>query len=143
MSAIARTLGVSRSNLIERSSKPSRPRGPYRKVDDVALLAELRPIIDQRPTYGYRRVTALLNRQRRKEGKPTLNTKRVLRVMQQHGITLQKHTALRPTRTHDGVVVALRSNIRWCSDHLEIHARNGEVVRIVFVIDACDREIIA
>jgi putative transposase len=24
------------------------------------------------------------------------------------------------------VVVALQSNIRWCSDHLEIHARNGE-----------------
>lgn len=71
MSVIARTLGVSRSNLIERSSKPSKPRGPYRKVDDVALLAELRPIIDQRPTYGDRRVTALLNRQRRKERKPT------------------------------------------------------------------------
>lgn len=143
MSVIARTLGVSRSNLIERASKPSKPRGPYRKPDDVALLAELRPIIDQRPTYGYRRVTALLNRQRRKEGKPTVNTKRVLRIMQQNGLTLQKHTALRPTRTHDGVVVALRSNIRWCSDHLEIHARNNEVVRIVFVIDACDREIIA
>lgn len=28
-------------------------------------------------------------------------------------------------------------------DHLEIHARNGEVARIVFVIDACNREIIA
>jgi transposase InsO family protein len=77
------------------------------------------------------------------EGKPIVNTKRVLRVMQQNGLTLQKHTALRPTRTHDGVVVALRSNVRWCSDHLEIHARNGGVVRIVFVIDACDREIIA
>lgn len=37
----------------------------------------------------------------------------------------------------------LRSNSRWCSDHLEIHARNGEVVRVVFVIDACDRETIA
>lgn len=143
MSVIARTLGVSRSNLIERASKPSKPRGPYRKPDDVALLAELRPIIDQRPTYGYRRVTALLNRQRRKEGKPIVNTKRILRIMRQNGLTLQKHTALRPTRTHDGVVVALRSNIRWCSDHLEIHALNGEVVRIVFVIDACDREIIA
>lgn len=143
MSAIARTLGVSRSNLIDRTNKPSKPRGPYRKPDDLDLLAELRPIIDQRPTYGYRRVTALLNRQRRKEGKPTVNTKRVLRVMRLNGLTLQKHTALRPTRTHDGVVVALRSNIRWCSDHLEIHARNGEVVRIVFVIDACDREIIA
>lgn len=42
------------------------------------ILAELRPIIDQRPTYGYRRVTALLNRQRRKEGKASVNTKRVL-----------------------------------------------------------------
>lgn len=111
--------------------------------DDIVLLAELRPIIDQRPTYGYRRVTALLNRQRRRDGLPMVNAKSVLRVMQQNGLTLQKHTALRPTRAHDGVVVALRSNIRWCSDHLEIHARNGEVVRILFVIDACDREIIA
>ncbi|VVT34349.1 conserved hypothetical protein [Rhizobium sp. EC-SD404] len=87
-------------------------------------------------------MTALLNRQRRRDGLPTVNANRVLRVMQQNGLTLQKHTALRPTRTHDGVVVALSSNIRWCSDHLEIRARNGEVVRIVFVIDACDREII-
>lgn len=91
MSVIARTLGVSRSNLIERARKPAKPRGPYRKADDVALLAELRPIIDQRPTYGYRRVTALLNGQRRKEDKPTVNTKRVLRVMQQNGLTLQTH----------------------------------------------------
>ena len=143
ISAIARTLGVSRSNLIDRTNKPSKPRGPYRKPEDVTLLAELRPVIDQRPTYGYRRLTALLNRQRRGDGKPMVNAKRVLRVMQQNGLTLQKHTALRTTRTHDGAVVALRSNIRWCSDHLEIHARNGEVVRIVVVIDACDCEIIA
>jgi transposase InsO family protein len=62
--------------------------------------------------------------------------------MRQHHLTLQRHTALRPGRTHDGVVVALRSNVRWCSDHLEIHARDGQVVRVLFVIDACDREII-
>jgi hypothetical protein len=66
----------------------------------VALLAEPRPIIDQRSTYGYRRVTALLNRQRRKGRKPVINAKRVLRIMQQNGLTLQKHTALRPARTH-------------------------------------------
>ena len=143
MSTVAKVLGVSRSNLIERTNKPSKPRGAYRKPEDLALLAEMRPIIDQRPTYGYRRVTALLNRKRRGDGRPMLNAKRVLRVMQQNSLTLQKHTALRPTRAHEGVVIALRSNIRWCSDHLEIHARNGEVVRIVFVIDACDREIIA
>jgi transposase InsO family protein len=46
-------------------------------------------------------------------------------------------------RTHDGVVVALRSNVRWCSDHLELHPRDGSVVRVLFAIDACDREVIA
>jgi transposase InsO family protein len=46
-------------------------------------------------------------------------------------------------RTHDGVVNALRSNFRWCSDHLERSCRNGESVRVLFAIDACDREIIA
>ena len=63
--------------------------------------------------------------------------------MQNHGLTLERHTARRPGRTHDGVIIALHSNIRWCSDHLELHARNREVVRILFVLDACDREIIA
>jgi hypothetical protein len=68
MSAIVRTLGVSSPNLIKRTTKPSKPRGPYRKADDLVPVAEPRPITDQRPIYGYRRMTALLNRQRRKEG---------------------------------------------------------------------------
>jgi putative transposase len=40
-------------------------------------------------------------------------------------------------------VIALRANVRWCSDHLELCCRNGEIVRVLFAIDACDREIIA
>ena len=39
--------------------------------------------------------------------------------------------------------MALRSNVRWCSDHLELHCRDGSIVRVLFAIDACDREIIA
>ena len=42
MKAVADTLGVARSNLAE-------------------LLARIRPLVDARPSYGYRRVTALLN----------------------------------------------------------------------------------
>jgi putative transposase len=34
-------------------------------------------------------------------------------------------------------------NIRWCSDHFELACRNGEIVRVLFAIDACDREVIA
>jgi transposase InsO family protein len=40
-------------------------------------------------------------------------------------------------------VIALRSNVRWCSDHFELACRNGEIIRVLFAIDACDREIIA
>jgi transposase InsO family protein len=67
----------------------------------------------------------------------------VLRIMQVNGLTLERHTARRPGRTHDGVVVALRPDVRWSSDHFEPACRNGEVVRVLLAIDACDREVIA
>ena len=37
----------------------------------------------------------------------------------------------------------LRSNLRWCSDGLEFICWNGDVIRVAFLIDAHDREIIA
>ena len=40
-------------------------------------------------------------------------------------------------------MVAIRSNLRWCSDGFEFTCWNGEVVRGAFIIDAHDREIIA
>ena len=38
---------------------------PYRKAGDAELLARIRALVDQRPTYGYRRITALVNRSAR------------------------------------------------------------------------------
>ena len=143
MKAIADTLAVARSNLIERMIRPAKPRGRYRRAGDEELLALIRRLVDGRPTYGYRRVTRLVNRQQKAEGKPAINSKRVLRIMQANQLTLERHTGRRPGRTHDGVVIALRSNIRWCSDHFELSCRNDEIVRVLFAIDACDREIIA
>lgn len=37
----------------------------------------------------------------------------------------------------------MASNLRWCSDGFEFACWNGEVVRVAFVMDACDREAIA
>jgi putative transposase len=143
MKAVADTLAVARSNLIERVIGPARLRGPYRKSADAPLLALIHRLTDERPTYGYRRITSLLNRQQKADGKPKINAKRVLRIMQANKLTLERHTGRRPGRTHDGVVIALRSNVRWCSDHFELACRNGEIIRVLFAIDACDREIIA
>ena len=140
MKAVADTLAVARSNLIERVSRRAKSRRPYRKAGDDELLALIRRLVDERPTYGYRRIRRLINRQRKADGKPPVNGKRVLRIMQANKLTLERHTGRRPGRTHDGVVIALRSNIRWCSDHFQLACRNGEIVRVLFAIDACDRE---
>lgn len=143
MTTVASTLGVARSNLIERQAHTCKPRGRYRKDEDSRLLPLIRQLVDERPSYGYRRITALLNRRLQGQDLPKVNTKRVLRILQKHGLVLQRHTGRQAGRIHDGVVVALTSNIRWCSDHFELNCRNGEIVRILFAIDACDREIIA
>ena len=140
---VADMLSVARSNLIERMQGATRPRGPYRRQGDDELLQAIRQLTDARPTYGYRRITALLNRARRASGAEPVNHKRVFRLMRQAHLLLQPHTGLRPMRAHEGSVIALASNQRWSSDVLEIGCWNGEVVRVAFAIDTCDREIIA
>jgi hypothetical protein len=70
MKAVADTLAVARSTLIERVSRRANSRRPYRKAGDDALLALIRQLVDERPTYGYRRIRRLINRQRKADGRP-------------------------------------------------------------------------
>ena len=143
MKAVADALGVARSNLVEQLAGKGKPRGRYRRQDDAELLAAIRQLTDARPTYGYRRITALLNPARPASGAEPVNHKRVFRLMAQGRLLPQPHVGHRPVRAHEGSVIALASNQRWSSDGLEIGCWNGEVVRVVFAIDTCDREIIA
>jgi len=136
---VADALGVSRSNLVEQMQDDDAPPPPS-PPDDSNLLARIRRVTDERGSYGYRRVTALVNRQLGIEGLPTANHKRVYRVMRDHQLLLHKHTGKKATRTHDGQVITLKSNLRWCSDSFEIRCWNGDVVRVVFSLDCCDRE---
>ncbi|MFT4794846.1 MAG: hypothetical protein ACJAVR_000847 [Paracoccaceae bacterium] len=77
MTVVASILGVSRSNLHARLTGGAKPRGHYRKAQDVAVLPLIPKLAPARPTYGYRRITALLNRQLRAEGAAPVNHKRV------------------------------------------------------------------
>ena len=66
MKAVADTLAVARSNLIERVSRRAKSRRHYyRKAGDDELLALIRRLVDERPTYGYRRIRRLINRSER------------------------------------------------------------------------------
>jgi putative transposase len=110
---------------------------------DVELLAEIRSVITARASYGYRRTTAIIRRQRRAAGRQPANHKRVYRLMRQHDLLLRRHFGDRPGRVHDGKVITLASNLRWCSDCFEFRTWSGERIQVAFVLDCCDREIIA
>jgi transposase InsO family protein len=84
-----------------------------------------------------------VNRERATQGLSPANRKRIHRIMQRNAMLLQRHTGRREGRVHDGKVMVMCSNLRWCSDGLEFTCWNGDVVRMAFIIDAFDREIVA
>ncbi|WPZ16172.1 IS3 family transposase [Nitratireductor rhodophyticola] len=143
MSVVAKTLGVSRSNLHDRLKGGAKPRRRYHKAQDAAVVPLITALVAARPTYGYRRIAALLNRQLRSEGLAPVNHKRVYRIMQTHNLLLTRKYTKRPEHVHDGKVIVMRSNLRWCSDGFEFTCWNGDIIRSAFIIDAHDREIIA
>lgn len=142
MNPICDILNVSRSNIAERSSgRPAMRRGRPPQPD-ADLVEEIKAIISAMPTYGYRRVHAVLRRNAKAENRSWPNHKRVHRVMKVHGLLLQRHTGNHESRKHDGRVSVDQSNLRWCSDGFEIGCDNGEKVRVAFALDCCDREVI-
>ena len=116
MNAIAKTLGVSRANLIERVIGNTKPRRRYHKAQDAAIVPLIRDLVARRPTYGYRRIAAILNRLLRHECQRLVNHKRVYRIMQVHQLLLARRYTERPDLPHNGKVIVMRSNLRLCSD---------------------------
>ena len=110
MKTVAATLGVARSNVIERKDGARPKRGPQTRAGDVEVAADIRRLVDARPTYGYWKIAALLKRERRSEGHAPVNAKRVYRLMKKHGLLLERRTGRRRPREHDGQVVTIRSN---------------------------------
>jgi putative transposase len=130
---------VARSNLVE-LLKPAVPLARRVRPDDEWLLRMIRAIVAERASYGYRRVTALLNRQLEAEGRPRVNHKRIYRIVRNNQLLLPRYSGRRK-RSHDGVVITLKSNLRWCSDVFTIRCWNGEAVQVLFSLDCCDLEV--
>jgi len=114
----------------------------YKKRDDEIYLPIIRQVVDNRPTYGYKRITTLVNRILKSRGELTINRKRVYRLMRMSGLTLPKSSEKRANHEGTGKVMTLHSNTRWCSDAFEIKCFNGEKVYVAFSLDCCDREAI-
>ncbi|MBE9761773.1 IS3 family transposase, partial [Escherichia coli] len=143
VSLVSRCLRVSRAQLhvILRRTDDWKDGRRSRHSDDTDVLLRIHHVIGELPTYGYRRVWALLRRQAELEGMPAINAKRVYRIMRQNALLLERKTAVPPSkRAHTGKVAVKESNQRWCSDGFEFRCDNGEKLRVTFALDCCDRE---
>lgn len=140
MTAVGEALGISRQHLSAMRNRPPPKRRGRPPLPDAELVADIGVLVAELPTYGYRRVHALLRRQAEQAGRAAPNPKRIYRVMKVHGLLLQRHSGRGEERRHDGRVAVDQRNTRWCSDALEIGCDNGEKVRVAFALDCCDRE---
>lgn len=110
----------------------------YKKSSDEDVLAQINKIHETRSTYGYKRVTAMINKKRRKKGLSKYNKKRIERVMSMNGL-LQVKEKVERTHEKTGKIITLHPNTRWCSDGFEIICFNGEKVYVAFTLDCHDR----
>lgn len=139
---VCHELKVSRASLYWKKLSIKSKRVRYFKDSDSDVLAEINLILKVRPSYGHKRVTAMINKKRKVLALPRLNRKRVYRVMEINGLLLKKEIV---TRDHQktGEIITLHSNTRWCSDGFEIRCYNGEKVYVAFSLDCHDREVMS
>lgn len=128
-------VGVPRSALY-RHQPADRP--PAATPADQDLLARIQELIEQHPTYGYRRIWARL----RFGDHVVINRKKVYRLMKAQGwLICQRPSAPKP-RVRRKKSVATRANERWALDATHIDCGADGWGHLVAVIDCYDREVI-
>ena len=92
-------------------------------LSDNDILTMIKEIITEKPTYGYHRVHTILNYKLAAQNQ--VNHKRIYRIMKQNNL-LHFPYGNRPTRVHDGKIITLKINLRWCYDSFTITCDNGD-----------------
>ncbi len=137
MERVCSALGVLRSTYYTwlRESEEARPAGA-RVLAEEWLIRRIKELCRQFPTYGYRRIHALLVHT---DGLK-INHKRVQRIMQRLG--LQVKSKEKPARrgNHEGKVEVLASDLRWGMDTTKIWCGRDGWASLTAVVDYGDRE---
>ena len=136
---IARVLEVDRARLSDkRLEAGAQPRPlPGRAVDE-ALAARMHELIRAHPTFGYRRIWALL---RFRDGLK-VNRKKVQRIMQLKRWQCTQRQATPRPRVRKSRSRTTRSNERWAMDVTHVDCGRDGWGHLTAVIDCCDREVV-
>jgi len=121
--------------------------GQINDADDLALLGALVKLAGKYPTFGYRRLTKHVRKQKRWA---TVNAKRVRRVMKAAGLQAKKPArrifttdSAHGFRRYPNLVADLaqidRPDQVWCCDITYIVLATGEIVYLAIVLDVFTR----
>ena len=130
---ICRVLGVSRSG-----SRSTHQSGPGIRSRHTGLEARLRELIQLHPTFGYRRLWALL----RFRNGYTVNVKTVHRLVQKNGWQVHSRAKSAKPRVTSSCSRTTASNERWAMDVTHIPCGVDGWGHLVAIIDCHDREVI-
>jgi putative transposase len=130
---ICRVLQVPRSALRQSTAKKA-----VRRPLDATLVERVRQLIVAYPTYGYRKLWALL---RFTDGL-LINMKAVYRILKaKRWFVHQRQVTPRP-RVQGRRSIAPASNMRWAIDLTHIYCGADGWGHLAAIIDCCDREIV-
>ncbi len=130
---ICKVAGVSRSTL-----GPSRVGGRRRRETDTELEQKVQLLIQEHPTYGYRRLWALPRFRLRLK----VNRKRIYRLLKRKRWPVHQRTVTPRPRVQGWTSRTQRSNRRWAMDLTHVFCGRDGWAHLVGVIDCCDRELV-
>jgi putative transposase len=120
------------------ATRPRRALTPTARAEDAELLTRVKHWIERHPTFGYRRVWALL---RFRDGR-AINRKRIYRLFRtQRWFVHQRRVTPRP-RVHGRRSIAAASNERWAMDVTHIPVGEDGWAHLAAVIDCHDRAVV-
>ncbi len=141
---MCKTLAVSERRACEvlGQSRASQRRIPHPTAEEERLTHDIVKLACKYGRYGYRRITALLNRDSWR-----VNHKRVERIWRQEGLKVPKRQPKRGRLwLNDGSCVRLRPHHKdhvWSYDFVEDRTTDGRKFRILNIIDEFTRESLA
>lgn len=132
LAIICRVLEVPRSTIYYKAKE--RPEMPL----NLTLVERIRELVNEFPTYGYRRVWAKL-----RFGKGLkITQKTVHRIMRKKGwLCRQRPPKARP-RVVESTSITQASNTRWAMDMTHIDCGRDGWGHLVAILDCADREVI-
>lgn len=135
MSQVCRWIGLNRSSVYRRDSAPKER---VESEDNRDLLRIIKNLCRMYPTYGHRRIWAILRYRYGIE----FNLKRVHRLMQKAGLQVRQKQRFPHRRLATGIVHVGESDRRWAIDLTKIYCGHDGWGSLIAIIDCCDREII-